>query len=486
MLLMNPDSWNGFSAKKVENNNQSLMPALPQKLIAALNKLDHFDEAAFRAVHASDDQWVSVRFNPSKLKIKKGAWPITVIDPAFALAARVPWAENAYYLAERPSFTLDPLFHAGTYYVQEASGMFVEHALRNTVDLSAPLRILDLCAAPGGKSTLIQSVISKSSLLVSNEVIKTRVPVLHQNLDKWGFANGIITHNDPKDFKQLPGFFDVLMVDAPCSGSGLFRKDPVAIGEWSEEAVNLCRQRQQRILADAWDCLKENGVLLYSTCSYSKEENEDVLDDLLQHHSGESLRIPLDPLWNVIETLSEKEKNYGYRFYPDKLNGEGFFLAAVRKKESTLETPKARAPRGKLGRKEQMLLRKFIPDENLEFIPINEGVHIIPAHVLNDLWALKNELYLKKAGVLAGKMGSDEWIPDHELALSVDLNPDLPFLELSRADALQYLRREAFTPATDRKGWMPVGFQHQKLGWAKMLANRINNYYPKAWRILKK
>jgi 16S rRNA C967 or C1407 C5-methylase (RsmB/RsmF family) len=169
-------------------------------------------------------------------------------------------------------------------------------------------------------------------MLLSNEVIKSRVPVLYQNMTKWGNANGIISNNDPEDFSKLPGFFDLLLIDAPCSGSGLFRKDPEASKGWSPELVRLCSQRQKRILADAWICLKENGFLIYSTCSYSKEENEDLLDQLFRDNDCESVCLSPDPLWNIVETRSDR--SHGYRFYPDKLAGEGFFLSVIQKKRS--------------------------------------------------------------------------------------------------------------------------------------------------------
>jgi 16S rRNA C967 or C1407 C5-methylase (RsmB/RsmF family)/NOL1/NOP2/fmu family ribosome biogenesis protein len=459
------------------------MHALPEKLIQKLKTLDHFDERSFREVHASGEQVISIRFNPEKMQGNPGNRPFP--EAGFQPAYPVPWCEGGYYLSDRPSFTLDPFFHAGLYYVQEASGMFLEQALRQAADLSKPLKVLDLCAAPGGKSTLIQSLISKDSLLVSNEVIRTRVPVLHQQMDKWGSFNGIISNNDPKDFIRLPGFFDLLMVDAPCSGSGLFRRDPEAIREWSEDAVKLCRQRQQRILADAWDCLKENGILIYSTCSYSPEENEEIVDYLSGQLGAETVRIPLDGSWNIVETASEKTKGYGYRFYPDKLQGEGFFLAVLRKKEGKIWVQRTKERRESPGKKEESHLRKFLPDENLQFHRIQEWTHAMPVNLLPDLLLLKNYLYLKKAGVMAGKMGSDEWIPDHELALSTGLNPQIPELELSRSDALKYLRREAFTADVQMKGWRPVSFRQQKLGWVKILSNRINNYFPKSWRILK-
>jgi NOL1/NOP2/fmu family ribosome biogenesis protein len=363
--------------------------------------------------------------------------------------------------------------------------MFLEQALRNTVDLSKPVKVLDLCAAPGGKSTLIQSLISKDSLLVSNEVIRTRVTVLHQQMDKWGLFNGLISNNDPKDFRQLPGFFDILVVDAPCSGSGLFRRDPEAIGEWSEEAVKLCRQRQQRILGDAAGCLKKNGILIYSTCSYSPEENEMVVDDLIRQYGFEPLRIPLNKSWSIIETFSEKTNAYGYRFYPDKLSGEGFFLAALRKKEGKEESRKIKGKVESLNKKEEGLLRNFLPDEELRFIRVEEWTHALHENLLPDFLLLKNYLYLKKAGVMAGRAVAGEWLPDHELALCTGLNPQIPELELSGSDALKYLRREELTLVEQEKGWRAVSYRHQKLGWVKVLPGRINNYFPKSWRILK-
>jgi NOL1/NOP2/fmu family ribosome biogenesis protein len=352
------------------------------------------------------------------------------------------------------------------------------------MDLSKPVRVLDLCAAPGGKSTLMQSLVSRDSLLLANEVIKSRVPVLHQNLVKWGLPNGFISHNDPEAFGRLPGFFDLLLVDAPCSGSGLFRRDPAAAGEWSAEAVKLCSRRQQRILTGAWPSLKENGILIYSTCSYSPEENEEQVDHLLGHFNCESLRLAIDPAWNIVETLSPKANGYGYRFYPDKLKGEGFFLAVLRKKEGTARLPDSRQKPEWPDKKEETLLRKFIPDQNLRFIRIGEGIHVLPAPLIQVLPLLKERLYLKKAGVLAGRMARDEWIPDHELALCTALDPGMPGLELPVAGALHYLRRETLVPPVAGKGWLPVRFQGLSLGWAKLLSGRINNYYPKSWRIL--
>src|SRR5689334_6896843 len=195
------------------------MQHLPASLMSSLTEAKGFDKESFEAVHRSGEQVTSIRINPGKS-----------IEPS-DVAMPVPWCHNAYYLNKRPSFTFDPLFHAGCYYVQEASSMFLEQALKQTVDLSRPLKILDLAAAPGGKSTHIQSLISGNSLLVSNEVIKSRNNILKDNIVKWGSDNVAVTNNDPKDFGRLQEYFDVIVVDAPCSGSGLFRRDEEAIGE---------------------------------------------------------------------------------------------------------------------------------------------------------------------------------------------------------------------------------------------------------------
>ncbi len=454
--------------------------------------MDHFDEEAFLHVHASEDQLVSVHMNTEKPILQNGGWPVGISGHPFEISGTVPWASDAYYLSGRPSFTLDPLFHAGAYYVQEASGMFLEFALKKTVDLSKNLRVLDLCAAPGGKSTMIQSLITPESLLLSNEVIKTRVPVLYQNMTKWGRPNGMISNNDPAQFKKLPGFFDLLIIDAPCSGSGLFRKDPEAAVNWSEDLVRLCSHRQERILADAWDCLKEDGFLIYSTCSYSKEENEDKLDLICQQYQCSSVRLFPEPDWKIIETISGKAGAYGYRFYPDKVMGEGFFLSVIQKRQnngSVQETTKpghtnkmnrnpARVPKSW-----EQQLGIWIKNESLGFIPVGDAVHVLPPALLDDFEMLKNKLYLKKAGIRAGKAGEKEWIPDHELALADILRADTPSMDLSYPDALLYLRGESFGPVTSAKGWKLVCYRGRPLGWVKLLDKRMNNYYPKSWRI---
>src|SRR5690242_11654187 len=277
---------------------------LPAALIDSLQSLPGFDRPAFERVHASGEQITTIRLNP----FKKGNSPEMHTGVPASLTGLikepVPWCQYGYYLKERPSFTLDPQFHAGAYYVQEASSMFLEQALKNSADLSRPVKVLDLCAAPGGKSTLVDSIISPESLLVSNEVIKTRVNTLADNITRWGRANVVVTNNDPKDFARLRGFFDVMIIDAPCSGSGLFRKDPEAIREWSPENVIHCKLRQQRILTDALPALGKAGILIYSTCSYSTEENEAICDWIIDNFSMENITVPVKEDWGIVPSFS--------------------------------------------------------------------------------------------------------------------------------------------------------------------------------------
>ena len=456
---------------------------LPGLLIQSLQNIKDFNEEAFKQVHQSGEQITSIRLNTDKFNIQHSAFKIE----------KVPWSSGGYYLPERPSFTLDPLFHAGAYYVQEASSMFLEEVLKQTVDLSMPIKVLDLCAAPGGKSTLIQSVISKDSLLLSNEVIKTRVNILSENITKWGAANVIVTNNDPKDFQRLQNYFDVIVVDAPCSGSGLFRKDPNAINEWSEKNVQLCAQRQQRILADVLPSLKEGGVIMYSTCSYSQQEDEEIADWLMEEFKVESLQLKVDEGWGIVETVSEKGHAFGYRFYPDKVKGEGFFIAVFKKTASGNEvnneykSQKSKKKTAVFTAKDIEILKPYLKNsDEFFFIEQNEEVIAMPVHLENDLAKIQSSLYIKKAGVKLGAIIRNALIPAHELAVSNSISTSIPRREVDKETALQYLRREEIKIESEERGWVLLTYQQLPIGWIKIISQRINNYYPKEWRILNK
>ena len=314
------------------------MPSLPPSFTDTLKGLPGYDPEAFLAVHASGERITSVRLQPQKTTGAEELFPQLDVTP-------VPWSRYGYYLSSRPSFTFDPQFHAGAYYVQEASSMFLEEAIRQTVNLDEPLKALDLCAAPGGKSTLIQATLHPQSLLVANEVIKSRAALLSDNISRWGADNVVVTNNDPRDFSRIGEYFDLIVADAPCSGSGLFRRDPEAIDEWSYDNVMLCSQRQQRILADALPALKAGGVLIYSTCSYAREEDEAIMDWLLENFPLENIPLQLQPSWHIVETLSPHRQAAGYRFYPDQVKGEGFFMPAS---ASTAKRPRIKKHRGQL------------------------------------------------------------------------------------------------------------------------------------------
>lgn len=445
----------------------------PPNFLNSLAGEPGFDAENFINAHQFTNSPTSIRINPFKLaQIKTDE--------------QVPWCPEGYYLDTRPSFTFDPLFHAGCYYVQEASSMFIGHILKYIRPDGEPVRILDLCAAPGGKSTLINSAMNPDDLLVANEIIKTRVPVLSDNLSRWGTANTIVTNNDPKDFTRLKSFFDIILVDAPCSGSGMFRKDPAAMNEWSDANVELCHQRQERILADIYPCLKEGGHLIYSTCSYSHQENEDILDWLCDTFELESLQIPIYKEWGIVETQSTSQKAWGYRFYPGQLKGEGLFAACLRKTGDSGELPGFKnKEQQKLVSKEIDLIKGYInnPTEFYYFKANDDWMAIYRQHI-ESLNILQRNLYIKKSGVRIGKLAGKDLIPDHELALSIIINKDaLLQTELDKDQAIQYLRRENIDITTTDKGWSLMNFEGQSLGWAKLLPNRINNYYPKEIRI---
>lgn len=452
------------------------MSIVPEKLLNALEGVEGFERKSFVDIHESGEKVVSLRINPSK--------PAAL---EFGAMEKVPWCSNGYYLSHRPAFIFDPLIHAGAYYVQEASSMFLEQCLVQLADLQQPLRILDLCAAPGGKSTLIQSLISDDSLLVSNEVIRSRVNIISENLAKWGHMNKIVTSNDPADFARLENYFDIIVVDAPCSGSGLFRRDPSAAEEWSEEAVEMCSQRQRRILSDIWPALRQNGLLIYSTCSYSKEEDEDICDWLCETFDADPAIVAIKDEWNIVKVTSTKKKVPGYRFFPDKLMGEGFFVSCFQKEDG--DTKITRQPKkNKLARltaKERTIVDTWFEARDYSFYFYDKEVFAFPSALDLDLSLIGANLYTRNAGIVAGRLLDSGLAPDHQLALSVDVNKTIHSISLKKNEALQYLRKEEVTIDTDIKGWALVKYEGLNLGWVKLLHNRINNYYPKEWRILK-
>ena len=444
---------------------------LPEQLIDSLQKTSGFNKEAFIKVHASGEQITSKRINPLKYSIE---------NIQFEIENKVSWCSHGVYLKERPSFTFDPLFHAGCYYVQEASSMFLDQAIKQTVDLSAPLRVLDLCAAPGGKSTHLQSLLSKDSLLVSNEVIRSRSNILKDNIIKWGGDNVIVTNNDPRHFSKLNNYFDIIIVDAPCSGSGLFRRDEDAINEWSPDNVQHCSHRQQRILADVWPALKQNGIIIYCTCSYSKEENEDIIEWLCKNFSIETCPLSIENSWGIIESSG------GYRFWPDKVKGEGFFIACLRKKDEdepgyfqSVSKPEL------LGKKESEKVKEWMESCNHQFIRRDKTIYAVPPALLDDIHFLSASLHVIYLGVETGELIRDKMVPTHALTMSGLVSKKLQRLNLDRDTAINYLKKKNIHIDTVTKGWNLATYNGCNLGWVNVLSNRSNNYYPKSLRILK-
>lgn len=406
---------------------------------------------------------------------------------------KVPWASDGYYLDERLTFTFDPLFHAGCYYVQEASSMFVEQALKRYVD--SPVVMLDLCAAPGGKSTHARSVLPEGSLLVANEVIRNRSQVLAENLTKWGHADVVVTNNDPVDFSALPSFFDVILTDVPCSGEGMFRKDPVAVEEWSPENVEICWQRQRRIIADIWPCLKPGGILIYSTCTYNTKEDEENVSWIQQEFGAEQLSLEVRNEWNITGN---------YHFFPHKTKGEGFFLAVLRKptvedEDIDLSFAKTKASRKKekkgsanasLVSKDNLALAlSWLKQREAEGYTLSaEGASVVafPQRYTDELAAMKQHLKVMQAGVLIGEVKGKDLIPAHALAMSATLLQQDAFstAEVSYEQAIAYLRKEAISLSeTAPRGYVLLTYRNIPLGFVKNIGNRANNLYPQEWRI---
>lgn len=451
---------------------------LPAPFLQSLEGVVGYNKAAFEAVHASGETVTAIRVNPNKN-------PDQIL---FEHTSPVPWCPHGHYLEARPSFTLDPNFHAGAYYVQDASSMFLWQALANVVGVSNGQKVLDLCAAPGGKSTLLSTYFN-NGLVVSNEVIKQRASVLVENMSKWGASNTVVTNNDPSHFQSLPQFFDVMVVDAPCSGSGLFRKDPTAIDSWSLDLVALCAQRQQRILADALPALAEGGVLIYATCSYDPQEDEMIADWLVHEMGLTPQSVDVNPAFGIVETAANMSGAPGYRFYPDQIRGEGFFIAAFKKEKSLPVVYKPfkskEAVLEKLTKKMQEQLVQHIALDNNTATFLQSGmIKAIPVVFEASILQLASQLYIKKAGVSVGELKGQDFIPAHELAVSYLPLDSFNAIDLDKEQALSYLRRAKFS-CTVQKGWSLMRYNGLGLGWAKILPNRINNYYPQEWRILK-
>ena len=418
---------------------------------------------------------VSVRRNPTKGEV------------SFAQSTPVPWCSDGCYLAERPSFTLDPRFHAGAYYVQEAASMFIEQAYRQIERDFTPTRLLDLCAAPGGKSTLWRSLLPDGALLVANEPIRQRAQILAENLTKWGHPDVVTTSAYPAEFAPLRGFFDVIAADVPCSGEGMFRKDEGARAEWSPAAVETCAARQRAILTDIWDCLREGGYLVYSTCTFNRTENEDNVRFVCEELGAEVVPIPTDEAWGIAPDTTAGGQAV-YHFFPHRTQGEGLFLALLRK---TAPAPAAREKKRTRSKETpvpdtaKLLAWLKTPTDFRLFHPTPETIAAVRTSLLDDVQRVTACVRTLTAGVLMGESKGRKFVPAHALALSTVLaDTAFPRAELDGDTALRYLRREAVVlPPELPRGHVLVCFEGLPLGWVNNLGTRANNLYPAEWRI---
>lgn len=355
------------------------------------------------------DALVSIRLNPEKAK------------GLTADGERVPWCRNAYYLPQRPNFTYDPLLHAGCYYVQEAGSMFLDTVMQQWVP-DAPVVMIDFCAAPGGKSLLARTALAVGSVLFSNEPMRNRANILAENVEKWGYADHFVTNNYPRDYRRAKMIADVVLCDVPCSGEGMFRKDEATIREWSMQNVEKCARLQREIVTDAWSCLADGGLFIYSTCTFNTHEDEENIQWMMDELGAEVLPVKVDAAWNITGSLLDGFSQPVYRFIPGISKGEGLFLCVLRKGGTWQQGQSLKA------------LRKS--QQNL------------------------NIIYCPKA------------------------QPDMVKVEVNYQQAMAYLRHEAITLGADvPRGMVGICFEGHLLGLAKNIGNRANNLYPKEWKI---
>lgn len=391
----------------------------------------------------------------------------------FDQGAKIPWNSDGIYLKKRPVFTYDPLFHAGAYYPQEAGSMYLQQVL-NTLSLPENPVILDLSAAPGGKSTLIASFLKHKGVLLANEINRSRAYILSENLSKWGYANTFVCNHKPSDLKELKGQIDVLLVDAPCSGEGMFRKDHNARSEWNLANVQICEERQEEILAQVWPLLKQGAYLIYSTCTFNPDENEAQLARLIEREDASKIELP------NFTGLTPDRKQLGYYFFPDKIKSEGFYIAALQNN----------APSSAKSKNKKNTLKIGLPDplnsileskEALSFWQANDQVFASTPFAVA-FYSENQHLTYLKTGLHVATFQKKKYVPAYEMVYSLALNWKLPVKEVDYDQALQILHGESqqwIAPA----GYYWIHYKGQAISMIKQLGQRFNNLHPNEWRI---
>lgn len=427
---------------------------------------------------------VSIRLNP--WKCRGGDCTVN------GCAGEVPWCKDGFYLAARPNFTFDPMLHAGMYYVQEASSMFLDRILRQYA-AGTPVRMLDMCAAPGGKSTVARAALAEGSLLVSNEPMRQRAQILAENMQKQGHPDTIVTNNYPQDFRRSGLMFDVILADVPCSGEGMFRKDPAAIGEWSLQNVDKCRRLQRGIVTDAWQCLRPGGLFIYSTCTFNTKEDEENILYICEELGAELLPVYTDSGWGICGSVLPGFDGPVYRFIPGMTKGEGLFMAVMRKPgDAATGNGRTKAKKAKGERAQSRsnaatsACAKWIKQPaDFEITANNGTVAAIPRQWTQFYDMAAKSLNIMSAGITMGEVKGKDIVPSQALALSTSLDPSaFPSVELDYGQSLSYLRKEAVPlPENTPRGHVLMTYKGIPLGFEKNIGNRANNLYPAEWKI---
>jgi hypothetical protein len=450
---------------------------LPEPFVARMREELGAEQGAALCAALDTAPPTSLRWNPAK----------TV--PEERCGEPVPWSPEGRYLPSRPQFTLDSDLHAGAYYVQEASSQFLAHLLAEA-DI-AGARVLDLCAAPGGKSTLYASLVGGDGLVVANEINRQRASVLADNVRRWGSGNTVVTLADPAAFGGFAGWFDVVGVDAPCSGEGMFRKLEQARAEWSAQQVGLCARRQQEIIRQAWPLLRPGGLLIYSTCTFNREENERTLEDFAAEAGGElvaAAKVACPESWGVV--CGEAGPFQTFRFYPHRARGEGFFAAVARKSFDAggrVRTPRARRPLlGPVSRRDCAELGRWLREpERMRFAAVGENFYAYSAAQYEAVRTLAESLPVICSGVAMGQLFKGTLRPDAALALYEGMARGvLPEASLDPEQIVAYLRKQELPCGLFAEGMNLVTARGRGLGFAKRIGGRVNNLYPNLMRIL--
>lgn len=446
---------------------------LPEEFIKYTRELMGDDRFESLATGLKDEAPVSIRLNPLKCDIAHTA--IT------GKRSDVAWCPTGVYLNERPNFTFDPLLHAGAYYVQEASSMFVAHVLRQTV--SDSVRMLDLCAAPGGKSTACRTFLPEDSLLISNEPMRMRANILSENMQKFGHTDVIVTNNYPRDFRKSGLIFDVILADVPCSGEGMFRKDEGAISEWSVQNVENCRRLQREIVSDIWPCLKPGGLMIYSTCTFNAHEDEENAVWIAEELGADFVEIAVSPEWNITGPLVGD--NPSYRFLPGTSEGEGLFMTVLRKHGQYDSPTKAPANKKQNRKTDKAVSLPLTDSDDFETRERGDRLVAIPKKWADVYDAAAKSLNVIHAGITIGTRKGKDIVPDQSLTLSARLDRSkFANVDIDYTQAINYLRKEAVAlPDGTPKGFVLLTYKGLPLGFEKNIGNRANNLYPQEWKI---